>query len=92
MNKAEEFQPIAHRPEAPPLQYKCFTTDAAGWKADGSSLEVELGGVGLDEGGIVIYASQVMWNSEKVLPFFTLAGNTWGTCLSLCVGKRICKG
>ena len=45
-------------------------TDAAGWKADRSSLEVGLGGVGLDEEGIVIYASQVMWNSEKVLPFF----------------------
>ena len=56
-------------------------TDAAGWKADRSSLEVGLGGVGLDEEGIVIYASQVLWNSEKGKSCLslTLAGNTWGT-------------
>ena len=78
LNKVDSFQPLAHSPEAPPLQYKCFTTDAAGWKADGSSLEVGLGGVGLNEEGIVIYASQVLWNSEEVLPFFDTCGKYMG--------------
>ena len=49
--------PIAHPTGAPPLQYKTFTTDAAGWKVDGSSLEVGLGCVGLDEEGEIFFAN-----------------------------------
>ena len=72
--------PIAHPTGAPTLQHKTFTTDAAGWKQDGSSLEVGMGCVGLDEKGEIIFANQTLWTPEAVISFFSyLRGSTWGT-------------
>ena len=70
--------PIAHPTGAPPLQYKTFTTDAAGWKVDGSSLEVGLGCVGLDEEGEIFFANQELWDTDSVLSFFDGKGKYLG--------------
>ena len=70
--------PIAHPTGAPPLQYKTFTTDAAGWKEDGSSLEVGMGCVGLDERGELIFANQTLWTPENVISFYDGKGKYMG--------------
>ena len=70
--------PIAHPTGAPTLQHKTFTTDAAGWKRDGSSLEVGMGCVGLDEKGEIIFANQTLWTPEAVISFFDGKGKYMG--------------
>ena len=70
--------PIAHPTGAPPLLHLSFTTDAAGWKEDGSSLEVGLGCVGLDEEGRINFANQTLWYPEDVLSFFDMKGKYMG--------------
>ena len=74
----DEPIPIAHPTGAPPLHRLSFTTDAAGWKEDGSSLEVGLGCVGLDEEGRICFANQTLWNPNDVLSFFDMKGKYMG--------------
>ena len=52
--------------------------DAAGWKVDGSSLEVGLGCVGLNERGEIFFANQNLWNTDSVLSFFDGKGKYLG--------------
>ena len=100
--------PLAHPTGAPPLQHKSFTTDAAGWKEDGSILEVGLGCVGLDERGKIFFANQTFWKPEAVLTFFDGKGKYMGNktttlefagilvpfllCLDLLEGQHVVVG
>ena len=62
----------------PPLWHKTFTTDAAGWQSGDGPSQVGMGGVGFDEEGILIYAKQTLWNTEKASVFMDSKGKFLG--------------
>jgi len=72
--------PIPEWMEAPPLQYVCVTTDAAGWqRGAGEWLEVGMGCIGLDEEGVVCLANQEWWEMEAVECYMDTKGKRLGS-------------
>ena len=64
------WKPICPRPIAPPLAYISFTSDAAGFRAESDmKCKVGVGGIGFDEDGKIIYATQLFWPDAFRLAF-----------------------
>jgi hypothetical protein len=62
----EKWAPICHKPVAPPLFRKEFTSDAAGAGKD-STGRVGCGNVGFDQDGMLFFASQIFWDGKNML-------------------------
>jgi hypothetical protein len=73
----EKWNPICHRPSAPPHFRKEFTSDAAG-AAKGTLVRVGCGSVGFDQDGQIIFANQTFWNGEDFLAKTDLKGAKFG--------------
>ena len=66
MLSLSEWLPVPREPCGPPLRYKLFTADAAG-VADGKVNDgAGVGGVGLDEDGVIISCFQVLWDDDMI--------------------------
>ena len=66
MLSLSEWLPVPREPCGPPLRHKLFTADAAG-VADGEVNEgAGVGGVGLDEDGVIISCFQVIWDNDMI--------------------------
>jgi hypothetical protein len=66
LSDKETWNPIAHRPSAPPLYRKEFTSDAAG-AGSVTGGEVGCGNVGFNEKGELFFATQLFWDSATFL-------------------------
>jgi hypothetical protein len=71
--------PIPSRPSPPPVQHRCFISDAAGVSdLQNFSNNEGVGGVGFDEEGKIISAYQVLWN-ESFISFVDNKGAHMGS-------------
>jgi hypothetical protein len=60
----DDWQPLRMRHCAPPLYYKNFASDAAGWQsARAEREEIGCGNIGFDGEGRIIFANQFFWPS-----------------------------
>jgi hypothetical protein len=66
LSDEEKWNPICHRPSAPPPFRKEFTSDAAG-ASKNCKEKVGCGSVGFDQNGELFFATQFFWDNKEFL-------------------------
>ena len=66
MLSTSEWLPVPREPGGPTLRHKLFTADAAGVAEGEVNDGAGVGGVGLDEDGMIITCFQYIWNNDMI--------------------------
>lgn len=63
LSDGDVWKPICPRPVFPPISHITMTSDAAGFTSQ-CNVNVGVGNIGMDENGIIVFASQIFWPNE----------------------------